>query len=85
MKKFFKKTGNIIFVVFKYSKKIAWYCFLFSGTLCLCVLKASAEQNFKQNRHRSLYRMPRGYGWIKNRKKYLYNKQYNFKRKFLKF
>ncbi len=55
------------------------------GALCFGIIKASLKQDFKQTRRKSLYRMPRGYGWVKDPKKYLYNKQYNFKKKFLKF
>ena len=85
MKKVFKKTGKIIFVILKCSTKFALYCFLFSGALCLGIIKGASEQNFKKTRRKSFYRMPRGYGWIKEPKKYMYNKQYNFKRKLFKF
>ncbi len=78
MKRAFRKTRKIIFIVFKYSAKIALYCFLFSGALCLGILTASPNKKRRKN----LYRMPRGYGWVRDPKKYFYNKQYNIKRKF---
>ena len=48
------------------------------------IRKPSFKKNFRartslkrQMTHRLGFKMPRGYGWIRNPKKYVYNKVYN--------